>query len=223
MAGIDQYRRSLRSVVRGLWSGVLISSQASNAFEAAIERRITQAWNEGAAECDIEADELSEAELIARDNFIETQIEFMPAFLADISANSKASGGKLKPQLTRVELWVNRYNEAVTQGKSLACADQKGQWFLGPTEEHCRSCNGFNGRVYRFSTWKANGAEPQSQNLACSGFNCLCEIKPTNKRVTPGKFPSRLLGKKEWQYQENEQMHKRPTQQIYRLLGIIQH
>ncbi len=200
MAGIDQYRKSLRSAVRGLWSGVLTLPQANNAFEGSIERRITQAWNEGALECDIEIDELTGTELIARDDFISTQIGFMPQFLTDVVAKNKNSGGKLRPQLTRVELWVNRYNEAVNQSKTLACADQKGQWFLGPTEEHCRSCNGFNGRVYRFSVWRANGAVPQSENLACSGFNCLCEIRPTNKPITRGRFPTRLLGRKEYSY-----------------------
>jgi hypothetical protein len=99
----------------------------------------------------------------------------------------------LTPLLQRAELWVNRYNNAVNQSKTLACADQKGQWFLGPTEQHCISCAGFNRRVYRFSTWAANDALPQGRCLSCNGFRCQCEIRPTDKPITKGRFPSRLV------------------------------
>lgn len=194
MAGIDNYRSNLRASVRGLWQGVLTTAQARSSFNATLGRDLERAWLEGADDCGITESELTQEELIARGDFIIAQIDFVSGFLADIVANNKTSGGKLTPLFKRTELWVNRYNEARNQSKTLACADEKGQWFIGPTEKHCKSCSGFDKRVYRFSVWESNGAIPQSQNLACNGFNCLCRIDPTSKRVTPGRFPSRLLG-----------------------------
>ncbi len=190
MAGIDQYRRALRSAVRGLWSGVLTSNQASNAFESSIERRITQAWNEGAAECDIAPDELSEAELVARDDFIETQIEFMPQFLSEVEANSKANGGKLRPQFSRVELWVNQYSSAKQQSEAIACGDEKREWVVGRTE-HCRTCLALNGQVRRLSFWETHVLPRNAPNerLECGGYRCQCILRATNKPVSRGRLP----------------------------------
>ncbi len=191
MAGIDQYRKALRSAVRGLWSGVLTLSQASNAFEGAIERRITQAWNEGAAECDISPDELSEAELIARDDFIESQIEFMPQFLADVAANSKANSGKLRPQFSRTELWVNQYSSAKQQSEAMACGDEKREWRIGRVEKHCRTCLALNGQVRRMSFWQTHVVPRNAPNsrIECGGWRCDCNLIKTNKPINRGRLP----------------------------------
>ena len=167
--GIVSFRRNLRASVRGLWNGALTKRQALATFRSAIERGIDQAWNEGAAECGIQEDELTTEELTVRDSFIFEQNDLAENFIDAIEANSKANGGQLTPLLQRAELWVNRYNDAKTQSQALACADEKGEWFLGPTEKHCPSCAGFNGRVYRMSTWARNNALPRSQCLACNG------------------------------------------------------
>jgi len=190
MAGIDQYRRGLKSAVRGLWSGALTTVQATSAFEAAIERRITQAWNEGAAECDIAPDELSEAEVLARDEFIENQIEFVPSFLADVAANSKKNKGKLKPLFSRTELWVNQYSSAKQKSEAMACGDEKRIWVLGRTE-HCRTCLVLNGQVRRLSFWESHVLPRNGPNdkLECHGFNCQCELRPTKKPISRGRLP----------------------------------
>jgi hypothetical protein len=191
--GIVSFRRNLRASVRGLWTGALTKRQALSTFRAAIERGIEQAWREGAAECGIQPDELTVQELTARDEFIFEQNDFATDFIDTIADQSKANGGSLTPLLQRAEMWVNRYNDAKTQGKVLACADFKAQWFIGPTEKHCPSCAGFDKRVYRFSTWDRNNALPQNRCLACNGFNCQCRLDPTDRPITKGPFPRRLV------------------------------
>ncbi len=191
MAGIDQYRKGLRSAIRGLWAGALTLGQATSAFEAAIERRITQAWNEGAAECDIAPDELSQVEILARDEFVENQIEFAPSFLADVAANSKKNKGKLKPQLQRVELWVNQYSSAKQTSEAMACGDEKRIWVLGRTEQSCQTCLALNGQVRRMSFWEKHVLPRNARNdkLQCLGFNCDCTLRKTNKPITRGRLP----------------------------------
>lgn len=190
---VKTYRAALRSIVRGLWSGVINMEQAYDAFLSTISRQFRQAWNAGAAECGIRPDEMTEEEQAALSERIVEETQYIGGYLEAIEAQSRANGGNLTPLFTRAELWINRFNEVVNQAKGMACADQKGQWQLGPTEQHCPSCSGFNGRVYRFSVWERNGAMPQSSRLACRGYRCQCSIVPTDGPITRGRFPARLL------------------------------
>lgn len=191
---IGNFRQNIRALVRGLWTGNIGLADFIDGMELAIRTQITIAWNEGAAECGIRPDELTVDEINKRTEFIDNQIGYVTGFAEAIADGSKANKGKLTPLFQRAEMWINRYNEAKTYGAAMACGDEKREWHLGPTEQHCRSCAGFHGRVYRYSTWLGHNALPQNSNLACHGFNCRCRLDPTDKRVTPGKFPAGLLG-----------------------------
>ncbi len=192
MAGIDNYRSNLRSSVRGLWQGVLTTRQAKSGFNSTIDRGITQAFNEGAEECGILADELSQDELIARDNAIENQREFVSGFLAVIRKNSRSNGGKLTPLFTRTNLWVTRYEEINSTAKTMACKDQKLEWVLNPRKENCLSCRRLDGKVKRGSFWDKSGILPRVPNasyLICGGWDCGCVLVVTNKPVSRGPLP----------------------------------
>lgn len=171
-----------------------------------IRRNITRAWLDGAKECGIAADELSQTERAELGRFILLQRFHIGGLADDIVAARDASiekHGKLVPPTEpkrsvtrgRIGMWVNRWAEAKALATSFACADQKAQWFLGATEKHCRTCAGFDRRVYRWSTWRENGALPQTRNLACGGWRCDCRLETTSERITAGRFPRRLLGK----------------------------
>lgn len=190
---IGNFRQNIRALVRGLWTGNIGLADFIDGMELAIRTQITIAWNEGAKECGILPDELTVDEINKRAEFIDNQIGYVPGFAEAIADGSKANKGKLTPLFQRAELWVNRYNEARTFGAAMACGDAKREWRFGDTK-HCKTCAGFNGRVYRYSTWLQHNALPQNSNLACRGFNCRCRLESTDKRVTPGKFPAGLLG-----------------------------
>lgn len=192
--GLEAYRRALRSPVRGLWQGVIDESQFEEAMLSVIGRGLNRAWIEGAAECGIGPEELTQAEQETLAGRVTEEFGHVGGFGAAIAENSRANGGKLTPLFGRLEMWVNRYRDVINQAKAMACKDGKAIWRIGPTEQHCRSCAGFNGRVYRFSTWESNGAMPQSQNLLCRGFRCLCNLDPTDGPITKGRFPRGLLG-----------------------------
>ena len=187
------YRAGLRATGRGLWQGVLTQPQGLAAMYSNIQRGITAAWREGAAECGITPDEFTFEELVARDNFIVEQEGYAPGFVDFAIANSKAEGGKWGTIDSRIQLWVNKYRLARTMAASMACANKKKVWRLGATEEHCDSCAKFNGRVYRYATWAENGATPQSRRLCCGGWRCDCGLEDTDERITPGRFPAGAL------------------------------
>jgi len=178
-------RSGVRSAVRGMWSGALSASQFSEAMKSVLSRQLQVAWLEGALDCGIQADELSEDEVKTRDAFISEQNGYVSDFGSAIREQDKASGGKLQSLFGRAEMWVNRYGDAKERAKQLACADQKLVWVIGPTERHCRDCSKYDGKVYRGSTW--GDIRPRHPDLACHGYRCKCRRDPTTKRASRGK------------------------------------
>jgi hypothetical protein len=73
----------------------------------------------------------------------------------------------------------------------MACEDQKLQWVMGPTKEHCNSCLRLSNKIKRASYWRRVNVYPQSPpnpNLECNGFG-LCQLLPTDERCSPGPLP----------------------------------
>ena len=188
------YRTALRAPVRALWMRVFTLDQFLDAFGAAIDRGLTQAWIDGAKECGISYTELSGEERTTLKQHILMQRLYMGRYGETImAAPSRDEKGPMAPHMKRLDTWVNRWNEVRNIAAAMACGDKKKVWRMGPTREHCVSCATFEGRVYRYSTWLAN-ALPQSRRLSCKGYRCLCFLADTDDRLTPGRFPSRALG-----------------------------
>lgn len=192
MAGIDTYRAGLRSAVRGLWSGVFSLSQFQDEMRTLINRRLTQAFDEGAAECGITPDEFTTEEQLALARAIQEELSHVRELANRIEANSKASKGKLTPLLNRVStLWLNRYRDLNNLARQITCKNVKLVWSVGPTE-HCKTCARLNGKVKRASTWKRLGLRPQhppNNRLECQGYLCQCTLARTNLPISKGPLP----------------------------------
>jgi hypothetical protein len=191
--GESLFTRRLKSFAAALWRESVDQFEFMRIMAAEIQAGYRQAWRDGAEQCGIKFEELTQAELAELQSMINNDIGFLPGYSQYIVEHNKAEGFKLRSIQPRIQLWINGYDRVRARGHALACADQKEEWFLGATEKHCRSCFGFNGRVYRNSTWEKNGALPKSHKLECGGYYCDCETKPTDKRITPGRFPRSLL------------------------------
>lgn len=187
MAGIDSYRANLRSLVRGLWTGALTPDQFESQMTATIDRRLRQAWEEGAQECGVAPDELSSKEQLELGRLVITETNNIGNLMSSIIDNSKLNKGKLTPLLDRIGNWVVRYNDAKNQGRVLACGDQKLEWIIGPTERHCPSCSRLDGTVRRASDWDEAGVYPQrppNSALSCGGWKCQCQLIPSSKKMS---------------------------------------
>lgn len=192
---IGAFQGAIRAAIRGLWTGTVDYFGFFDIMLTAIDRFYQEAWLAGAAQCGIQGmDELTPEEQLRLRALIISDQQYIHGIATAIEENSRERGGRLAPLMARGELWINRYNMVYNEGQAAACADRKLRWILGPTERHCRSCSGLNGRVYRASVWQRNGALPQSSQLACNGFRCQCRLEPTGERGTPGPFPASLLG-----------------------------
>ena len=162
---VSSYRSALKPTVRALWLGVWTAQQFNDEFKRVIQAGLTQAWADGMEAGGISMTEQTLMERMQLRVIIASQQVFVSGFADAIIAGSKMNGGKLGPLLSRLEMWINVYPKTVDQAKARALADQKVMWFLGARKKHCGSCSGFNGRVYRRSTWAANNALPRSLAL----------------------------------------------------------
>jgi hypothetical protein len=191
--GESDYAASLRATFRAFWLDLISYDAFFHAMMVAIRRGLTQAFADGAKECGVLPEEFSPAERMELEQRVFDQYNYISGLAEFIASHSKAQGGKWSAVSARVPLWANKYREARSKAASIACANKKKQFVLGATKEHCRSCLGLNGRVYRYETWAANSAIPPSSAFECQGFNCLCFLVDTDQRITPGPFPRSLM------------------------------
>lgn len=193
LKSLSDYRRSLRSLVRGYWKSDLGAFDFVDGMASSITRHFTQAWEEGARKFGVTSGEMTDEEKIRLQLEINTEISYIVPFAGAVEDESKANGGALGPLFDRVELWVNNYGRIVSLAGSMAAADKKAQWKYGDTKDHCVDCSTYAGRVYRNSVWlkflEPFDAMPRGHGLACSGFNCDCDLIPTSEPVTPGRPP----------------------------------
>ena len=184
------YLVGIKRAIYGLWSNKIDAQTAFIQLWTTIEKGLMWAWYNGAAECGIQSDELTQGELAALSDAIFNELQYVEQLIYDVIEHSRDSGTKLKAWYPRLNMWANRYRDVQNQAKMLACGNQKLKWVLGPTEEHCPDCSRIAGKVKRATTWAASGWEPQSHDLACHGYNCLCVLELTDDKLSPGKLPA---------------------------------
>ncbi len=184
---VSSYQAGLRSAVRGFYSGTLTQGQFVDALESAIRRGLTQAFIEGAKECGIKQDELTDKELDELTKAIESEYGYIDDFASGVEESEK-----LAALYNRLSMWVNRYSQVKQQASALACGDIKKVWSLGASE-HCSSCVRLSGRVKRNSYWQQKGILPRvagASYLKCRGYRCQCTLVTTDSPISRGNLPN---------------------------------
>ena len=186
---IELYGLRLRGLVTGLWKGIIDRTVFEISVRLALRREFNNAWIRGARTQGIEPDERTPEEQTKLDSMISEQLGFIPDLADFVQEHLKVDGFKLSEAQSRVPMWTNRYNEVQNTAKTMAGADKKLKWVLGPTE-HCSSCLKLSGKVKRGSFWQASGIQPQIRALECGGWNCQCSLQTTTDRASAGRLPS---------------------------------
>jgi len=182
----------MRGILRALWAGVFDFGQSYALMLDTVRLGLTNAWYAGAASVGITPTELSVGERRSIEDVIRSEQSHIEEFLSAVQAGSKANKGKLRPQLQRVEMWANRYNDVMSRARTEAESDPKLMWTLGPTKTHCNSCYRLSGKTKRAKTWHEQGVlprNPPNEKLECLGWNCLCELLPTDEPLSRGPLP----------------------------------
>lgn len=187
---LSTFRTSIRSAIRGIYSGKVDALSGADALFSAIRRGFTQAWYEGAKQAGILPDELTKEELKKLDEMVGDNFQYVGNFVSWL-AGLKAQEGTLESAFARGDMWVNRYEEVKNMALSMAGQNLKLVWILGAAE-HCRSCLKLSGRVARAKTWAERNIHPRMTNnkLKCGGYRCKCSFQETDEKVTKGRWPN---------------------------------
>jgi hypothetical protein len=190
--GTDNYRRMIRSAVRGLWSGTLSFDDFWSAMSSAINIGLTGAWHAGARECGIRPDELSQQERAMLAQRITYEHNWITGYANAIESNSRAAKGKLAPLYSRAEIWIGRWDGVRSEARAMACADKKLKWVLGEAD-HCSSCLKLSGKIKRGSFWAERNIYPRIHDasyLECGGWKCQCSLVQTDEPLSKGPLPN---------------------------------
>lgn len=194
-SGADIYRKSLRDSVRAYRTQSIDYDQFWEAMTATIRRRLPQAWYEGAKSCGVAPADLSPEERMALQNAIVNEMSFVTKLAHAVDVDRESHPERKTPTKSlfgRLDMWAQRYTDLQSRARVMACGDQKLQWVRGATKEPCRSCIRLGGKIKRASYWRRVNVYPQrpiNHSLECEGFNCLCQLLPTDERCSPGPLP----------------------------------
>jgi len=113
----------------------------------------------------------------------QASFDYIYQYYKDI-VDSQVDGKPLQPLLDRVSLWSNRWKEAYSRANVTIQSQLGGRlmWKEGDTVDKCETCVSLNGIVAFATEWELSGFKPQGSNLICGGWNCGCELVPTDKR-----------------------------------------
>lgn len=86
----------------------------------------------------------------------------------------------------RLGLWTSDARLAADVGavSNPEHTDTHYMFVMGPTSDHCSDCMRLDRQIHTAEEWLDNARYlPRSRHLECHGFNCLCELEPTNEPV----------------------------------------
>lgn len=185
---VSSYQAAIQSQVRAFYRNDIRLFVFLDTMVRIIDTNLTDAFNQGAAECGVRTNELTVDENIARQQFVDNQLQYLFSFGEAIRRGQNLA--KIGEMLNRGEMWANRWREAYALGNQMACGNQKKLWQFDPSKEHCPDCMAMNGRVYRNATWLRYDIQPGSSALCCFGGHCGCDLINTTLPITPGRPPA---------------------------------
>ena len=187
--------KNANTYVRELWKYCLDLYRTGDGgvfltqFIEAIRNQMTRAWNEGAREVGVEPEEMTDTDRAELKAIIDSEYDHVIDLGEAIIASRGETLAEFRQQFrNRVDLWVNRYEDAANRAKVYFGNRQRLVWTLGATEQHCETCARLSGIVAFAYEWEQSGIRPQSPPnpvLTCGGWQCDCSLLPTDKRRSP--------------------------------------
>lgn len=188
----DEYRSRLWRACERLFNGGK-ERNFPGSFARSIDQQLTQAWNTGADSVGFTPGDMNSDDVAVLGDIISSETDYIDGMATSI-ADARDSGMDAEAFGTqfgaRCDIWANRFNDVVNQARIYFGGVQKLEWIEGETSDKCDDCVRLNGTVARAQDWADSGWKPQSPDLACHGFNCLCQLTPTDKPITKGGIPN---------------------------------
>jgi len=190
---VGTYERQVWRDVRDLYNGEIDEFAFVDNFNGYIDNQFSRAWREGARDAGVDPRDFTDADLDRLAERIEQEQGFMLQLADDILAAREEGKPPLESFKARASAYANRYTDMVNEARLyFTAAGDRLEWIVGPTE-HCTTCAGLNGVVATSKEWEESGYRPQDyDSLECHGYNCKCQLVPTDKPRTRGGIPQGL-------------------------------
>lgn len=172
------YRDQLTNFVYETLNGNMDDISMRRAHNALVRTLGPQAYYEGLREGGIPPAEADAEDQAAIRIWITEQLAHVNPFAADAVA-ARGDDAKRKRILARLDLWIESMRTIGNQGLMSAKKNKMGTWYLGGTEEHCRTCAALHRKRHRLSWFSSRGLVPRkpgNEALECRGYKCLCFI-----------------------------------------------
>jgi hypothetical protein len=179
---VSDYTDQLTNAVYDVWNGHSDAIDFRRAHKAMLREYAPRAFIEGMREggtFEIDEEDRSEME--------EQVSDWLATQLTHVNDFSKAVGEARKSKdqrpaiLERVSMWADSLRSLGDMGRAYALANEKVQWTLGETEEHCDTCLRLSRmKPHRVSWFTSRGYIPRqngSTTLDCGGWLCDCSGK----------------------------------------------
>lgn len=180
---ISQYRRALRRAVLLFWRGDEDTFQFIDRMIYATDEQFRRAWREGMREIGLDPANMRPEWGAVLEGRIAGEQNYVLSF-AEAIRKARDTGAPIDPLYTRVELWVNKYNEVKELAKVTCGKEKRYRFNLGGAVDHCDTCAWLDGVVAFGDVWAGSGVMPQSRSLICGGYNCQCGLTETQDPIT---------------------------------------
>jgi LSD1 subclass zinc finger protein len=189
---IEQYTRQMRQYARDYYTGKIDDGGFLDKMIAAVGEQFKRAWYEGMRENGLDPTRDMTEEWQARLDLLVEQEQGFITNLADLINGQREKQAGMDAIYNRVDVWASNYG-AIRQAAIVETKRQMLVWHLGATEVHCSSCSALNSLVKPAKEWEARGYYPRvngAEYLECHGFNCDCELVPTDEKESERDFPA---------------------------------
>lgn len=183
---VSELSRAVTNVYNGRLGGEFIEI-LSGLLQGQIIQAFFKAWEDegGDGETPDYLKEAAESQIIDQESYVEN-------YYQDI-IDARVDGTSLEPLLARARIWATNYNDAYNEGVRLIALENgdKLEWIYSPEKDHCPQCEQLNGIVAFASEWDTLDVKPggfDNWAITCKGYNCGCELRPTEKRRSPKAF-----------------------------------
>ena len=178
------YRAGIIDAARSFWKEGS-RGNFSTRMNTLIKFGLNDAWVAGAALVNVNKDEFEQEDWDEIGRIVAEEKSHVADLLDYLDTLANDPKGSLQSAMPRLEMWANRFNDVVNQAMVWFGGKTRLKWVMGPTEDHCDSCGKLNGIVAWAREWETADIRPQSHDLQCHGYNCLCRLEPTTQRRSP--------------------------------------
>jgi hypothetical protein len=154
-------------------------------MNATIKFGLTSAFEQGADSVGVSKEDFEQADLDYLAEIISEEQSHVGDLLDYLDGLANDPQAKLSDANYRLDMWANRFTDVFHRAVIAFGKKTRLVWKLGATEKHCESCARLNNIVAWAQEWEQAQIAPQSQVLACHGYNCDCALEQTTKRRTP--------------------------------------